>query len=568
MQFYDLDLNIDLRTGSLVRDFNSGIGTSIPALKRSDIKRVNVRALLPTRQPDRPWREVSLAGKTVRVAVGIPGEDFVSGTFTIGYGGYNTTPLDYTSTAAQVEAALNSLPSIIAHDLVDVTGIEKGPWLIRFRVVGARTAFSVNANELFPIGIGVVSEASAGDVDSVAETMIELEIKALAYAELENDFPAPFITVSEILVGSAINNSVQRVDLSDPEPYDGVYSLTFAGATTIVIPWDATAADIQALFNREAPAGLGVDAVNVTGVFPVFDVEFQGTYGNSIQPVLAPLATSLIVPKGRSGFLNLGGFELGAYLRGNRSGQAYFEVEISDESGVNTMLQVSVDLLEDLINNTIGSPSQFPDPSAYLRRNEPAPVTEVLLPAYGASIVLFGDGIAEEAGDAREVAFLWRRTDSPLASHTMWSFKSKTGYTVEFANEGLTASRSLNIPNKSGTLALTDDDGNLSSLLYKITNLSDSGYRTIQSEDDGISFNFIGPGPVGQGGYRFKMTGGNLATIQAAHSTNMTYDLPEVGNIIATVNSWADLATAITNGVTVGGNYWDESLGELRTRLV
>lgn len=74
----------------------------------------------------------------------------LDGTFTLTYGGDTTAAIAFGATAAQVSAALNALASITAAGGVTVSGTAGGPYSIVFVTAGARTAFTNDAELLYP----------------------------------------------------------------------------------------------------------------------------------------------------------------------------------------------------------------------------------------------------------------------------------------------------------------------------------------------------------------------------------------------------------------------------------
>lgn len=84
---------------------------------------------------------------------------------------------------------------------------------------------------------------------------------------------------------SAAVNEVQRISVASGAPSAGTFTLTFSGQTTAAIPFNATAAQVQAAL--EALSNINVGDVAVTGGplpgTPI-DVTFQGQYSGTNVP--------------------------------------------------------------------------------------------------------------------------------------------------------------------------------------------------------------------------------------------------------------------------------------------
>lgn len=103
-------------------------------------------------------------GSTVKVGIGTRGGVPTEGTFTLTFDGETTSELAYNSTAAQIESALEALPSI-GEDNVDVTG-EFPSWQVEFIGDLAEAAQDLIVGDrdlLFPVSVVNVSRIQAGD---------------------------------------------------------------------------------------------------------------------------------------------------------------------------------------------------------------------------------------------------------------------------------------------------------------------------------------------------------------------------------------------------------------------
>lgn len=103
-------------------------------------------------------------GSTVKVGIGVRGGVPTEGTFTLTFDGDTTTALSYNATAAQIESALEALPSIGAGN-VEVTG-EFPSYEIEF--IGdleeaPQSLLEGDPDLLFPISVTNISRIQTGD---------------------------------------------------------------------------------------------------------------------------------------------------------------------------------------------------------------------------------------------------------------------------------------------------------------------------------------------------------------------------------------------------------------------
>ncbi len=151
-----------------------------------------------------------------------------SGSFTLRFGGVNSTVLNFNATAAEVQTALESIPALNGN--VNVTG---------------------------------------GDLptDSIA---IEF-VGALAGTDV-----APLTVANSTIDGAGDGNEVQTLTFATT-PSGGSFTLQFEGVTTGPIDYNATAATMEAALELLP----GIDDVVVTGDAPnQITIEFQGAQAN------------------------------------------------------------------------------------------------------------------------------------------------------------------------------------------------------------------------------------------------------------------------------------------------
>ncbi len=163
------------------------------------------------------------------------------GTFTLSFFDGTTTattaPIPFDATAAQIENALGALFNIGGGN-VAVSGTDGGPWTVEFVGLLGDTNFDL---------LGVDGSGLTG-----------------------------LPVVSELRSHVAGANEVQRISFT-PAAGGGDFTLTFDGFTTAALPYDATAAQVQAALQTLPPLRHGlirVTSSSTTG--GPWDVEFAG----------------------------------------------------------------------------------------------------------------------------------------------------------------------------------------------------------------------------------------------------------------------------------------------------
>lgn len=171
------------------------------------------------------------AGYTVKVGLGTAGGLPTSGTFRLTFSGHTTTALDYQSTSAQIQAALEALTNIGVGNIV-VTG-SFPVWMAQF--------------------VGTL-----GDADQPLMTGDSTLLS-----------PASSVDVQAVVNGSGVQNEIQAIEIS-LQPV----SLQTAW-TAIANGWNATLD-----FSKPAIAQLFVARQNV--ITPTFEVRVTGPDGNPL----------------------------------------------------------------------------------------------------------------------------------------------------------------------------------------------------------------------------------------------------------------------------------------------
>ena len=238
----------------------------------------------------------------------IPG----GGTFELDFGGSTNGPvvLDFDATAAEVQAALESLDTIGVGNVI-VTG-------------------SVSASGFFIEFTGDLRADPAGSLITVDPSGLLLV--------------AP--TVTTITEGTS-NNEVQEVSINGA-PTGGTFTLTFDGETTGPIAFDATAAAIISAL--EALGNLNPGDVLVRGdALTGFEIEFAGILASVNVPLVTADGSGLT--GGTSPTITTKTTTVGGYLRGIRGNT----ITGNAGAGIEIDLAMYTSFYGDIAGNTISS---------------------------------------------------------------------------------------------------------------------------------------------------------------------------------------------------------------------
>lgn len=348
MAINDFDILIDVKTGRLMRDITSDVQIQPRPLVQGDTYNVRVMALQarPGRPIDRVFDFVQLPA-AIYVGLGDVGERPQSGVWTLTFDGDTTAALPYNASPSVVETELNDLASITAAGGVTVSGEAGGPYQIAFADVGAQIALTATTGGLYPPTSATVYEARVGDASTAEIQIVALDRQSAALATTFTDLPAATGTVEEIIAGNAGTGQLemQRVSIS-ADAYDGTFSLSFGGASTVALPYHIEAADLQTALENAGTFGTGVV---VTGGFPIWDITFGGTAAD--KALITIDVTGLKVPIGKQGELALTTAGIEAIVAGQESATTKLEVTTVNSGKHSTILQVNATVLNDGIQN-------------------------------------------------------------------------------------------------------------------------------------------------------------------------------------------------------------------------
>lgn len=380
-----MDYIVDVEGKRLISSFTSTRTTSAQSVIFGDEPTVTVRLVEPnTGSSAFPWRYVDLTGHSIRVAIGNPGGDPISGTFSLTFDGDTTTDLVAGSTAAQVDAALNLLTSITSAGGVTVTSAATGQYQIAFNSAGARNIITANTDALYPASSAYIYEATAGDVSTKEVQVANIEVDNAAYVELTTDIAAPAATVTTVREGvTGTTSELQRVEISG-DPYLGTFAISINGNTSSAISIDATIDELTTAI--EGISGIGAGNVVITGTITDFTIQFAASLGNVAEATVD--VANLTGAVGKTGTLDLNTNQFLELLNGAASVNATLEIVKFKTTGSksDTVLQTGITCREDVIANTPVSTTPFPAYAAASHTHNEADISDL-----GATVTLNAD---------------------------------------------------------------------------------------------------------------------------------------------------------------------------------
>lgn len=514
-----MDYIVDVENKRLVSSFRSTRTTTPESAVFGDTPSISVRLVEPNVSgSDYPWRYVDLNGYTIRVAIGRPGGDPITGTFTLTFDGDTTTDLAAGATAAQVDAALNALTSITSAGGVTVTSAAVGQYQIAFDSVGARNIITANTDALYPASSAYIYEATAGDVSTKEVQIATIEVDNAAYVELTTNIAAPAATVTTVREGVTDTTSeLQRIEISG-DPYLGTFAISINGNTSSAISIDATIDELTTAI--EGISGIGAGNVVVTGSITDFTIQFASSLGNVAEATVD--VANLTGSVGKTGSLDLNTNQFLELLNGEAQTTATLEIVKFKTVGSTseTILQAPIVCKEDVIADTPVSTTPFPSYAAASHQHVVADLTDLAssditlnTDSNLAGNAWFLDDDTMAANDAQKVASqqsVKAYVDTQIAGLGVdgftWQFDSTTTqadpgsgifrlnnataasvtviYIDDFAQNGLNASAFFRDYPDGGYVFIEDKSGN--ALLYKINTISElTGYfaLTVTWED-------------------------------------------------------------------------------------
>ena len=370
-----MDYIVDVETKRLVSSFLSTRTTTPESAVFGDTPDITVRLVESNDDGvDLPWRYVDLTGYSIRVAIGNPGGDPTSGTFTLTFDGDTTAALNYNATAAEIDTELNGLASMVTAGGCTVSAVSAG-YQVAFDTVGAQNTITATTDSLFPASSAYIYEATTGDGSTNEVQVVTLEVDNAAYVELTTDITAPSATVTTVREGVTDTTSeLQRVEI-DGDPYLGTWAVTIGGNTSAAISVDATIAEITTAI--EGITGIGAGNVVVTGSVLDFTIQFAASLGNVGTAAID--VANLTGALGKTGSIDLNTNQFLELLGGAASASSTLEIVKYDtgNSTSDTVLQQAITCRQDVIPDTPASATPFPTYAASSHTHLEASITDL-----------------------------------------------------------------------------------------------------------------------------------------------------------------------------------------------
>lgn len=344
-----LKLFIDAKAGLAYPTYSSTSPISNPSFFLGDLAKLNIFFIEQTGLGTYPRQEVAgLGSPGIKVAVGEIDASPTSGHFTLTFGGNTSFAFDYNVTASFMETKLNQLASITAAGGVTVSKVGDN-YAIKFVSNGSRGAFTGDGSALIPLSTVGISVLQEGDASHPEIVLVHLQQNVAALATTFTALPASTIT-STVLSAWDGSRASYRIAIS-PDPKAGTFTLGFDADTgtdvsTSSIAVGSTALEVQ-------------NALSVNALANKVTVQQVGAYAYDITVTAEPGAGGLTADD--AGLISFAGFEgdldintanAVSYLDGAESIETTLEVEISDGTAHQTVLQIPCTLRSSVVDET------------------------------------------------------------------------------------------------------------------------------------------------------------------------------------------------------------------------
>jgi hypothetical protein len=344
MPIPSLTLWADSNKNQLLSDWQSASGATAPNLKQGDTVGVELHWV---RSTGSFFEEVIWSpSTTIRMAIGAIDKSPTMGNFAVKFGANTTASLQFNCTALQMETALNAIASISA-----LGGVTVSKTALNYRILfntaqAVSTHFEVGFNDLYPTSSMGFTVVRAGSATVRALTQLAVKQSPIAYTEtwVNQDAPTPSVSVIKNS-NYAGDTKIWRLKIS-PSPKEGTITLSWLDGTT------KTTSQISI----EASA-VGVrDALNAVGTTQDWSVTKSGAYSWDISTSGTPSQLSvngggLLAFSSKYAQLSLNTVEVENFLAGSSSATAIMEIEVETDGNRQTLVQTSVTIVNDLIDD-------------------------------------------------------------------------------------------------------------------------------------------------------------------------------------------------------------------------
>lgn len=165
-----------------------------------------------------------------------------------------TSLLDYDSTASEIEAALNLLPTIIAAGEVEVEAVGTSFFTITFGNVGAQNQIEGDAANLAPLSLIDAGTLIDGTSERREVQTIHILQDAGSFVTLTDNTDAASLDIASLQTGGGGQNHKVRATIS-PVPYDGSFTLTVRSVESSVLAFNASAASVKSALEELSLTG-------------------------------------------------------------------------------------------------------------------------------------------------------------------------------------------------------------------------------------------------------------------------------------------------------------------------
>lgn len=342
-----LTLWIDSDNNQLQAGWQSSASAQKPVLKQGDTIGVELHWVRDAKIQGLVMEEVDWSPSVgISLAIGRIETPPTFGTFTLTFGGDETSALQYDASANDVEDALNALTSIATAGGVTVNKAGN-TYRIVFNDAGVITdTLDFNENDLFPTSSIGVQNARTGTSTIRQIYQVAIKQSPVAYTEtfVDQDPTTPSISVIKT-ASFAGDTKIWRLSVY-PYPKDGTMVLGWTdGTTKTTAPFLATATgtDLE-------------EAMNAVDNNDDWTVKKVGVYSWDFSTSKTTIASPTVNGSGLRSFsakyceLSLNTVEVENLLGGTASQTAYLEVETLVDGVRQTLIQTPVTFVNDIID--------------------------------------------------------------------------------------------------------------------------------------------------------------------------------------------------------------------------
>lgn len=344
-----LTLWIDSAKNALMSGWQTSSTATTPTLKQGDTLGIELHWVRAVEAAGTVMEEIAWSpSATMTLAVGNVDALPTYGTYTLSFGGDETTALAFNATASQIQTALNALASITAVGGVTVSTQGK-----TFRIIFNTAQVLVDAldygdNDLFPSTSIGITQARVGTATVKPIYHLSLKQSPAAATETFINQEETQATLSVIKTASFVGDRrIWRLTIS-PAPKEGSFNLYYdvggspnAGVT---LSPTASAQDVENGLNSLTTLGFGW-LVTKTGQYS-WDISTTTYSGLGVN------ADGLVSFNAKYCELSLNSVDMENLLGGKTSVNATLELEVIQSGIRQTLIQTAVRIVNDLIDES------------------------------------------------------------------------------------------------------------------------------------------------------------------------------------------------------------------------